>query len=257
MTTLRMHRKLNNDEWELIADEVFGEVEPADVARLDRVDPAARAEARSLLEHTAAALAAALAEEERETLPSVVVDRVSRECARMTGDVESATSVRGSSVLARLVPWTIAAAACATVALLWPTDVASPRAQLAILRAKADDTREATWSDWSLNGEPPKVAGVGGEVVWSDHEQKGVLRFCGLPPCEAGKRYQVWIVDAERGFEQRISGAVFDGGDGEVYVPVTPQIPVRKAQAFAVTIESADGTWVSDMSRRVVIATVR
>ncbi len=262
MSTLNLHQRLNQVEWELIADEVFGELDIADAATLERADPAARAAARSSLEHAAGALAAALAEEHGERLPSVVVERVSEQCARMSGGVDLARGQTvgmgvGSSVIARLLPWAIAAAACAAVAFMWPSDAKSPRAQLAILRASASDTREAAWSDWSLNGEPPKVAGVAGEVVWSDAEQKGVLHFRGLPRCPAGQRYQLWIVDAERGFDQRISGAVFDGGGDEVFVPVTPRIPVHKAQAFAVTIEEADGTWVSDMSRRVVIATVR
>ncbi len=56
--------------------------------------------------------------------------------------------------------------------------------------------------------------------------------------------------------QQRISGAIFDGssGSGELYVPIDPKLTVRKAAAFAVTIEQPGGTWVSDMKRRVVIA---
>jgi hypothetical protein len=40
-------------------------------------------------------------------------------------------------------------------------------------------------------------------------------------------------------------------------VPVEPLIPVRDVAAFAVTVEQPGGTWVSDMSRRVVIASRR
>lgn len=264
MSTLHLSQ-LQPQEWDLIADEVFGELDSADQAALDRVDPATRARAREELEHAAGALAAALAEAQGERLPTVVVERVSRECARMSSGepigsiatrVEPAS--KGAGVIGRIAPWMIAAAACVVaVFAVWPTGNVSPRTQLAMLRANATDTLEASWADWSLDGQPPKVAGVGGEVVWSDTEQTGVLHFEGLPPCESGKRYQLWIVDAERGFEQRISGAIFDGAPGPLYVPVKPKIPVHKAAAFAVTIEEADGTWVSDMSQRVVIAMVK
>lgn len=250
---------LSEAEWDLIADEVLGELDAADESALDRVDLATHARAREALEQTAGALAAALAEEHGAALSKIVVERVQQRCAMMAGASDSGRTRReGPSVIGRIGPWMIAAAACVVAAVsVWPTGAVSPRTQLAMLRANASDTQVASWSDWSLEGQPPKVAGVAGEVVWSDTKQSGVLHFEGLPPCEAGKRYQLWIVDAERGFEQRISGAIFDGAPGELYVPVKPKIPVHKAAAFAVTIERADGTWVSDMSQRVVIAMVK
>lgn len=282
MSTLHLN-KLNEGEWDLIADEVLDALDAGDEAALVLVDPAARAAAREALEHAAGALAGALAETEAERMPTLLVERITRQCARMSGgsaawvpETIATVGVQrvsaepgklfsgtddvsgGSGVVGRIAPWMIAAAACVVAAVsMWPTSSVSPRTQIAMLRANATDTRVASWSAWSLEGQPPTVAGVAGEVVWSDTEQAGVLHFAGLPPCEVGKRYQLWIVDAERGFEQRISGAIFDGGPGDVYVPVKPKIPVHKAQAFAVTIEQADGTWVSDMSQRVVIAMVK
>lgn len=264
-------KQLGQADWDLIADEVFGELDAADEAALERLDPAARARAREELEQAAGALAAALAEGENAKLPTVVAERVTERCVRMNGGGASAGgtgaapmamrgdgAARGPSVIGRIGPWMVAAAACiVAVFAVWPSGNVSPRTQLAMLRANASDALEVSWADWSLNGEPPAIAGVAGEVVWSDEEQAGVLHFAGLPPCGEGQRYQLWIVDAERGFEQRISGAIFDGGKGELYVPVKPQIPVHKAAAFAVTIEDDDGTWVSDMSRRVVIAMVK
>ena len=93
-------------------------------------------------------------------------------------------------------------------------------------------------------------------MVWSDSAQAGYMTFAGLPALE-GSAYQLWIIDAERGLAQRISGGVFngdaEGGPLRVAIDETP-IPVNSAAAFAVTIEKPGGTWVSDMSRRVVIA---
>ena len=158
-----------------------------------------------------------------------------------------------------------AAAACFVLAVIawWPTPVVGPTD--GVDRAMADlegapDAVTLEWSQWDsqlgLEGRA-EVPGVTGEVVWSDAKQTGFMTFEGLP--ELGDAdYQLWIVDAERGLDQRISGAVFEGHPegGRVVVPIDPkQIPVEKAAAFAVTIEKPGGTWVSDMSRRVVITT--
>jgi hypothetical protein len=107
-------------------------------------------------------------------------------------------------------------------------------------------------ADWN----EPEVKGVQGEVVWCDHLQKGFLRLVNLPPNDPAKeQYQLWIVD-ERGMEQRISGGIFDiKQPGENIVPIKPGIPVKKAKAFAVTIERPGGCWISDLTRRVAIAT--
>mgnify|MGYP001232414443 CR=1 FL=1 len=43
--------------------------------------------------------------------------------------------------------------------------------------------------------------------------------------------------------------------DGSLCVPIDAKHAVKRAAAFALTIEEPDGIWVSDMKRRVVIAT--
>jgi hypothetical protein len=84
-----------------------------------------------------------------------------------------------------------------------------------------------------------------------------VMEFTNLPALDPNKEcYQLWIIDS-RGMEQRISGGCFNaapGGKGVTTVVIKPGIQVVGAAAFAVTIERPEGTWVSDMKRRVVIA---
>ncbi len=114
----------------------------------------------------------------------------------------------------------------------------------------ASDAFTAQWADW----DNPEVSGVVGNVTWSDSLQRGVMTFKGLPRNDSTKtQYQLWIID-ERGLSQRISGAIFDSTGDETKVEVRPSIAVRNAAAFALTIEGPGGTWVSDMTRRVVIA---
>lgn len=120
----------------------------------------------------------------------------------------------------------------------------------------APDAVQGQWQDWAADGSPPEIAGVTGDVVFSPAKQTGFLRFVGLPDNPKGSQYQLWIVD-QRGMSQRISGALFDAhsGGGELLVPIAPRITVGTPVAFALTIEAPGGTWVSDMKRRVVIAT--
>ncbi len=116
--------------------------------------------------------------------------------------------------------------------------------------AAAPDAFSADWSDW----DNPEIKGVQGRVMWSETLQRGVMTFKGLPRNDATKtQYQLWIID-ERGLAQRINGAIFDSTGEETSVEVRPSIAVRNAAAFALTIEGPGGTWVSDMTRRVVIA---
>lgn len=119
--------------------------------------------------------------------------------------------------------------------------------------AARPDAVTIPWADWSDGTVAPEVTGVTGEVVWSDQAQTGVMRLAGLPHLP-GSVYQLWIIDAERGMSQRVSGAIFTAGDKETWVTIEPRLRIAKAAAFAVTIEQPGGTWVSDMSRRVVIA---
>ena len=151
----------------------------------------------------------------------------------------------------------LAAAACLALAVAgWWSRLAprpSPAEQRQMLLARAD-TSKADWGAW----DNPAVPGVSGDVVWNEASQTGYMRFTGLPAPDPANAYQLWIID-DRGMEQRISGAIFGspGAGQEVVVPITPQIHTRNAAAFAVTVENAGGTWVSDMKRRVVIASLK
>jgi hypothetical protein len=152
-------------------------------------------------------------------------------------------------------PWLIAASMALVAAVGWLRNGAPgiqvPEFDVVAAVAMAPDTGEWSWSDW----DDPELPGVSGAVVWSETLQFGYMKLRGLRQNNpAAEQYQLWIVD-ERGLSQRVSGAIFDvTSDGEVIVPVKPSIAVREAALFAVTIEEPGGTWVSDMSRRVVVA---
>jgi len=156
----------------------------------------------------------------------------------------------------------IAAAACLAFAV-WATRAPTARGvseRLAAFEASANDIASAPWAPFNdlTTGAPPEQPSVSGHVKWSESKQTGFISFKGLKPNDpSAEQYQLWIID-RRGLGQRISGALFnaapDPKTGEVIVPIDPRIAVDNASIFAVTIEPPGGVWVSDMSRRVVLA---
>lgn len=175
----------------------------------------------------------------------------SQAALRSTGQ---SSSVQPQPRFATYLPW--AAAACLAVSTFWAFRLAGQRQgeqrpATATAVATAPDVFKAEWAAW----DSPEISNVKGYVHWSETLQRGVMHFSGLPKNDPSKlQYQLWIID-ERGLAQRINGAIFDStAQGELDVEIAPSIAVRNAAAFAVTIEQPGGTWVSDMSRRVVIA---
>lgn len=116
-------------------------------------------------------------------------------------------------------------------------------------------TVRLAWSPFDLPDSPSEQPAVQGDVVWNDELQQGYLRFVGLRPNDpAVEQYQVWVID-ERGLEQKVSGGVFNASaDGEIIVPIDPAIDVGRVALFAITVENPGGTWVPDLTRRVVLA---
>ena len=114
-------------------------------------------------------------------------------------------------------------------------------------------TVRVAWQPFDLPDAPAEQGRVTGDVVWNDELEQGFVRFVGLKPNDPTKeQYQIWVID-DRGMEQKVSGGVFNAiADGEIVVPITPSIDVRRVALFAVTIEEPGGTVVPNLSRRVV-----
>lgn len=132
-----------------------------------------------------------------------------------------------------------------------PTQLAENRRQLLTV----PDAIQVAWQPFDLPDAPAEQQGVRGDVVWSDELQEGYIRFVGLEPNDPNiEQYQVWVID-ERGLEQKVSGGVFNANAaGEIIVEIVPGIDVGRVGLFAITVENPGGTWVPDLSRRVVVA---
>lgn len=130
-----------------------------------------------------------------------------------------------------------------------------PQSALATVRAQLAERGRTMVAAWApLETPDPTAAGpdVGGEVLWNNETQCGVMRFTGLAANDPSEfQYQLWIFDAEQ--EHPIDGGVFDipaGSEGrEVLTAVNAKLHVEKPTMFAITVEKPGGVVVSDRSR--------
>jgi anti-sigma-K factor RskA len=186
------------------------------------------------------------------------------------------------SRFATVAPW-LAAAACLALAIgavLWATNkppetvtvtetvtkevaVPAPTPKAPPISEQRDqllaNAPDVTMLEWTATADP-NAKGAKGDVVWSEREQRGYMRFVGLTPNDATKfQYQLWIFDKDSGRNSNdkfpVDGGVFDvSSTGEVIVPISARLTVRDATLFAVTIEKPGGVVVSARERIVVTA---
>jgi anti-sigma-K factor RskA len=105
---------------------------------------------------------------------------------------------------------------------------------------------------------PGKMPEIKGDIVWNNTEQKGYMRFRGLPVNDPTKQqYQLWIFDENQDEKYPIDGGVFDvNKDGEVIIPIDAKINVKNPKLFAVTKEKPGGVVVSDRTGIIAVAKV-
>jgi hypothetical protein len=128
-----------------------------------------------------------------------------------------------------------------------PAPLETQRAEL-LRRAK-----DVVTSPWTPTKDPAAVS-VWGDVVWSQSEQRGFMRFHGLAPNDPGiAQYQLWVFDKAQ--MHPVDGGVFDVNEaGDVTVAITAKLQVRDPQLFAITIEKPGGVVVSKKEHIVVTA---
>ena len=130
--------------------------------------------------------------------------------------------------------------------------VQSPAEQYAALLASASDLKRVGWTN------PKNDKESLGEVVWSDSQQKGFMKFKGLSANDVAREaYQLWIFDESQDEKTPIDGGVFDlNSDGEVIVPINAKLKVVNPKLFAITVEKPGGVVVSKREKIVAVAKV-
>jgi hypothetical protein len=154
--------------------------------------------------------------------------------------------------------WVAAAACLMLVAGTWRM-THPPGVPLANERARLMSEAGSLQAVFAATKDPAATQAQG-DVVWSQTEQRGFMRFRGLAQNDrAAWQYQLWIFDKEQDDRYPIDGGVFDvqvTPDGDVLVPITAKIKVTKATAFVVTIEKPGGVVVSKRERVVMAAKI-
>lgn len=77
-------------------------------------------------------------------------------------------------------------------------------------------------------------------VVWDSEKHQGVLKLEKMPPVEAGKDYQLWVVDPKQSVPVD-AGIVRVDGDGFAKVDFKPVTDVTDASKFALSVEKEGG----------------
>ncbi len=168
--------------------------------------------------------------------------------------------------------WAVAAAACVALAFnLWltqtrpdselaknPEVTKTPTPELSIAQKREQflaSAKDIVKKDWKS---PKDENVVLGDIVWSNDEQKGYIRFSDLPANNPDKEtYQLWIVDETQDKKTPVSGGVFDvAKNGEIVIPIDAQLKIKKPVMFAITKEKAGGVVVSKLNQVVAIAKI-
>jgi hypothetical protein len=117
------------------------------------------------------------------------------------------------------------------------------------------DAPDAVRLEWRApSGGAARVAS--GELRWSAERQLGHAVLRGLAPNDPSEsRYQLWVVDAERGGQALPSGLFDVARDAEqVEVELRPALRVGSARRFVVSLERPDGVLVSRFDKAVAVA---
>jgi len=248
------------DRRELIAGSVLGDLTHEEMAEANAVG----LRQDELYAMEIAAAATLVAEVRDDAMPAALRARLDphgaqgaqgAQGAHAQGQQAKVLPLRPKRDVWRAMGW-LAAAAClafAITAIVRPFGKKAPtaREQRDLLTHVAD----AQVLAWAATADPA-ATGAKGDVVWSNAEQKGFMRFSGLSQNDpAATQYQLWIFDGERDDKFPVDGGVFDvTAGGDVIVPIKAKLKVGKPVLFAVTVEKPGGVVVSKRERIVVTA---
>lgn len=215
---------------------------------------------RDEIELAAAAAMLAFHEYREVELPGALVDRIREEAKEIEGTVR--LPLDRSDTVAKVVkleprkgsrwkPIVLGIAAGIILAIL-----AALIYRMVIVDGLQGPARDELRIAWTKT-EDPWVKQIAGEVTWSPSEQRGAMRFVGLPKNDPKQnQYQLWIFDGERDERYPVDGGVFDANDGETIVRIDPKLRVNKATLFAITLEPPGGVVVSKREHILVVAKV-
>lgn len=253
----------------LLADSMVRVLTPEELVELDTL---AGAEADAMVtaaEQAAVSAVVALAEENPEPIPTDLSSKLLAQANAHFASTSSSAETSNAPILpgpgsqkqSVILPWMLTAAAVVIAVIGWlPGNgqggmlSAEEQYQNMIAEAPADLLR----LDWTVLEDPTSL-GASGDVLWSDSEQRGYMRFNKLDSNDATEsQYQLWIFDDKNDTAHPVDGGVFDipAGETEVIIPIDAKINVKQAFQFAITVEAPGGVVVSKRERIPLLAAI-
>lgn len=218
------------------------------------IDPAA--EAAALERAAAAATTGLLRERGLPPVPAALSERLKADLENFVHTDRKVVRPRFGSAVATWTGWMAAAACLAWLLIVGPSRNPSgnqaPVAELAQRLQSDGNVLKVSFT--------PGPAGEGGEVLWSNQRQEGVLALHGIPPNDPRReQYQLWIVDPRRDAKFPVDGGVFDvpSAGGTIWIPVDAKLRIEQPTAFVITREQPGGVVKSQAATPVLVASVR
>lgn len=92
----------------------------------------------------------------------------------------------------------------------------------------------------SLTAQVATFARAGVVIVWDAEQQRGVVKLTSMPKADAGKDYQLWVIDPK--YPAPVSaGVLLVSASGPSYASFSPAQRIASADKFAISVEKSGG----------------
>ena len=207
-------------------------------AWLEATDPAFAAEVTAFAE-SAATLA--------DAVPPVQPSDLLRERVLSMAKASHSASVRKSGP-SSWTGWAAAALLALSAAWIWTARESLEKENSGLrdqLSQVGKDSRLTDLRIAALEGQLEQYNGTRAVVVWDPTNGEGQIQLANLPQLDAGKDYQLWIVDPAQKHPVN-AGLIHRDADGSAKVPFRPVQLVKEAAAFAISVEKEGGVDVGE-----------
>jgi anti-sigma-K factor RskA len=209
-------------------------------------DPELKAFADQLRETAATLAHGAPANLPPPELRERVLSRIRAEAQAMTQNVTTTAPAAPSPATkpaggAGILPWVVAAGFAITTAALWmerdQLKIEADGLKKELIQVRTENSM-AKMRIATLSAQADTYAKASAVVVWDPNKQQGVLKLVNLPPPEAGKDYQLWVIGQKKAPVS--AGVVPMNAEGATRMDFKPG-QVVKAEQFAISVEPSGG----------------
>lgn len=152
------------------------------------------------------------------------------------------------SVSTSWIGWAAAALLALSAAWMWTARESLEKENSGLKEQLSQVGKESRLTDLriaALEGQLEQYKGTRAVVVWDPTNSEGQIQLANLPQLDAGKDYQLWVVDPAQKHPVN-AGLIHRNPDGSAKVPFQPVQLVKDAAAFAISVEKEGGVDVAE-----------